>query len=108
MAVGTGRTSDTENYFDTAYGDPAIVSDRTSNEVAIIVVAGCTVYGNANTTCQNPNMIGIIRSTDNGDTWETPVDITEQVYSLFDDGNPIEAAFVAGGKVFQSRIVKKG
>ena len=108
IAVGTGQTSATYNYFDTAFGDPAIVADRTSEEVAVIVVAGCTVYANTNTTRSNPNKIGIIHSTDNGNSWGTPVDITEQIYSLFDSGNPIESAFVAGGKVFQSRIVKKG
>ncbi len=108
VANGTGETSATVNYFDTAFGDPAIVADRTSEEVAIIAVAGCTVYGNANTTRQNPNLIALIRSYNNGETWETPIDITERIYSLFDSGNAIEAAFVAGGKVFQSRIVKKG
>lgn len=107
VAVGTGRTSATENYFDTAFGDPAIVADRTSNEVLIIAVAGCTVYGNGNTTRQNPNLIATIHSSDNGNTWGTPVNVTEDIYSLFDAGNPIQAAFVGGGKVFQSRIVKK-
>ncbi len=108
VAVGTGRTSATENYFDTAFGDPAIVADRTSDEVLIIAVAGCTVYGNGNTTRQNPNLIATIHSKDNGDTWEEPVNVTEQIYSLFDAGNPIQAAFVGGGKIFQSRIVKTG
>lgn len=108
VANGTGETSATVNYFNTAFGDPAIVADRTSEEVAIIAVAGCTVYGNSNTNRDNPNKIGVIHSLDNGNSWGTPVDITEQIYSLFDDGNPIDAAFVAGGKVFQSRIVKKG
>ena len=107
VAVGTGKTSATENYFDTAFGDPAIVADRTSDEVLIIAVAGCTVYGNGNTTRQNPNLIATIHSKDNGDTWEAPVNVTEQIYSLFDAGNPIQAAFVGGGKIFQSRIVKK-
>ncbi len=107
VAVGTGKTSATVNYFDTAFGDPAIVADRTSNEVLIIAVAGCTVYGNGNTTRQNPNLIATIHSKDNGETWEEPVNVTEQIYSLFDAGNPIQAAFVGGGKIFQSRIVKK-
>ena len=107
VAVGTGRTSATENYFDTAFGDPAIVADRTSSEVLIIAVAGCTVYGNSNTTRQNPNMIATIHSTDNGNTWGEPVNVTEPIYSLFDSGNPIQSAFVGGGKIFQSRIVKK-
>lgn len=107
VAVGTGITSATENYFDTAFGDPAVVADRTSNEVLIIAVAGCTVYGNSNTTRENPNLIATIHSNDNGNTWGEPVDMTEHIYSLFDGGNPIQAAFVGGGKVFQSRIVKK-
>ena len=107
VAVGTGRTSATVNYFDTAFGDPAIVADRTSDEVLIIAVAGCTVYGNGNTTRQNPNMIATILSKDNGETWEEPINVTEDIYSLFDTGNPIQSAFVGGGKVFQSRIVKK-
>ncbi len=108
VAVGTGVTSATENYFDTAFGDPAIVADRESEEVVIIAVAGCTVYNNSATTRSNPNKIALIRSIDNGENWDDPIDITENVYSLFDNGNPIESAFVAGGKVFQSRIVKKG
>ena len=107
VAVGTGRTSATVNYFDTAFGDPAIVADRTSDEILIIAVAGCTVYGNGNTTRQNPNMIATILSKDNGETWEEPINVTEDIYSLFDAGNPIQSAFVGGGKVFQSRIVKK-
>ena len=108
VAVGTGRTSATVNYFDTAFGDPAIVADRTSDEVLIIAVAGCTVYGNGNTTRQNPNLIATILSKDNGETWEEPINVTEDIYSLFDAGNPIQSAFVGGGKVFQSRIVKTG
>ncbi len=107
VAVGTGITSATQNYFDTAFGDPAVVADRTSEEVIIIAVAGCTVYTNGNTTRQNPNLVALIRSTDNGDTWQEPINITEQIYSLFDSGNPIQAAFIGGGKIFQSRVVKK-
>ena len=108
VAVGTGEESAERNIFETAFGDPAIVADRTSSEVLVIAVAGCTQYGNSRTTRQNPNMIATIHSTDNGNTWGTPVDVTEPIYSLFDSGNPMQAAFVGGGKVFQSRIVRKG
>ena len=83
------------------------MADRTSSEVLIIAVAGCTVYGNGNTTRQNPNMIATIHSTDNGETWAAPYNATEDIYSLFDSGNPMQSAFVGGGKIFQSRIVKK-
>lgn len=108
VAVGTGETSATVNYFETAFGDPAIVADRTSNEILIMAVAGCTVYWVGNTTRQNPNLIAAIRSKDNGETWELPVNVTEQIYSLFDRANAVQSAFVAGGRIFQSRIVKKG
>ncbi|MBR2475583.1 MAG: discoidin domain-containing protein, partial [Bacteroidaceae bacterium] len=98
------------NVFEIAFGDPAIVADRTSNKVAIFVVAGCTHYLSA--TRQNPNMIGVIYGTYNQNTeewdWEEPENITEDIYSLFDSGSQIQSAFIAGGKVFQSRIVKNG
>lgn len=91
-----------------AYGDPAVVMDREHNEVLVMAVAGCTVYGNTNTNRQNPNLIAAIRSLDGGETWETPIDQTEDIYGLFDSGSPMAAAFVGGGKIFQSRIVKVG
>ncbi|MBP3354399.1 MAG: discoidin domain-containing protein [Bacteroidales bacterium] len=98
--------SATQNVFEIAYGDPAVVADRESGEVIVIVVAGCTTYQAA--TRSNPNMIGIIRSENYGDTWGTPVNITEDIYKLFDGVNAMESAFVGGGKVFQSRVVKVG
>jgi len=98
------------NVFEIAFGDPAIVADRTSNKVAIFVVAGCTHYFAA--TRSNPNMIGVIYGTYNETTgnwdWEEPKNITEKIYSLYDNVNTIQSAFIAGGKVFQSRIVKVG
>lgn len=92
-----------------AFGDAAVVADRTSNEVLIMAVGGCTVYGNGTTTRQNPNRIGYIHSSDGGLTWETPVDKTEDIYSLFDGGNNVmQSGFIGSGKLFQSRIVKVG
>lgn len=107
VAVGNGVTSAVGNYFDTAFGDPAIVADRTSDEVLILAVAGCTVFTSRNTTRQNPNLLAAIRSEDGGDSWSKPTNITEPIYSLFDDGCPIQAAFVGSGRVFQSRIIKR-
>ncbi len=108
VAVGTGITSATENFFDTAFGDPAIVADRTSDEVLVMAVAGCTVYGNSNTTRQNPQLIAAIRSMDGGYTWLPPTDVTENIYTLFDGKKPLAAAFVSGGNIFQSRVIKSG
>lgn len=91
-----------------AYGDPAVVADRCSREVLIMAVGGCTVFGSPTTNRRNPNIIASLRSLDGGETWLKPVDQTESIYSLFDNGKPIDAAFVAGGRVFQSRRVKTG
>ena len=91
-----------------AYGDPAIVMDRERDEVLVMAVAGCTVYGQASTNRHNPNLIAAIRSMDGGLTWQKPIDQTEEIYGLFDASNPMDAAFVGGGKIFQSRVVKVG
>ena len=92
-----------------AYGDAAVVADRTSNEVLIMAVGGCTVYGNGTTTRQNPNRVAYRHSSDGGRTWEPPVEKTEQIYSLFDGGNNVmQSGFIGSGKLFQSRIVKVG
>lgn len=106
VAIGTGRTSATVNYFDTAFGDPAIVCDRESDEVLVMAVAGCTVYGHSSTNRRNPNLIAAIRSYDGGETWDKAENQTEAIYSLFDKGKAIDAAFVASGRIFQSRVVK--
>lgn len=108
VAVGSGRTSATENFFDTAFGDPAVVADRESDEILIMAVAGCTVYGRPTTNRTNPNLIAAIRSLDGGETWQAPENQTEMIYGLYDKGKPMEAAFVGGGRIFQSRVVKKG
>ncbi len=94
---------------DCGYGDPAIVADRESKEILVVLVCGNTVYGHSTTTRQNPNRISIMRSLDSGKTWQLQ-EITEQIYSLFDDAPDgcIQSCFVASGQMFQSRIIKVG
>lgn len=110
VAVGDARLiSGSGTPMAAAYGDPAIVADRGSDEVLVMAVGGCTVYSHATTNRQNPNIIAAVRSMDGGRTWLTPVDQTEQVYGLFDGSErPLAAAFVGGGKLFQSRLTKVG
>ena len=109
VAVGDASLiNNTKTPMEAAYGDPAVVMDKEHNEVLVMAVGGCTVYTNPTTTRQNPNIIACIRSLDGGQTWQTPVEQTEHIYGLFDNGNPMAAAFVGGGKLFQSRIVKVG
>lgn len=108
-AVGNASLiNNTKTPMEAAYGDPAVVMDKEHNEVLIMAVGGCTVYTYGSTTRQNPNIIACIRSLDGGLTWQTPVEQTEDIYGLFDNGNTMQAAFVGGGKLFQSRIVKVG
>ncbi len=110
VAVGDASLiNNVKTPMEAAYGDAAVVADRESDEVLVMAVAGCTVYGNGTTTRQNPNIIAYIHSSDGGETWETPVDKTEQIYSLFDGGNNVmQSGFIGSGKLFQSRIVKAG
>ena len=108
VAVGSGRVSAEENFFDTAFGDPAIVADRDGQGLLLMSVAGCTLFTDTKTNRKNPNLIAILRSEDNGASWSEPVDVTEVIYSLFDNFNPIDAAFVTSGKIFQSRVIKVG
>lgn len=109
VAVGNAALiNNTRTPMEAAYGDPAIVMDRQHNEVLVMAVGGCTVYTSASTNRQNPNIIAAIRSIDGGRTWQKPVDMTEQIYGLFDSGKPMAAAFVGGGRLMQSRLVKVG
>ena len=109
VAVGDASLiNNVKTPMEAAYGDPAVVMDREHNEVLVMAVAGCTVYTSNTTNRQNSNMIAAIRSLDGGETWQQPVDQTEDIYGLFDSGKPMAAAFVGGGRIFQSRIVKAG
>lgn len=95
---------------DCGFGDAAMVVDRESGEVLVVMVCGETVYGHETTTRQNPNRIAVLRSHDNGKTWSQWEEITENVYSLFDNGEfaPVQSCFVASGKIMQSRQIKVG
>lgn len=95
---------------DCGFGDAALVADRESPEILLITVCGETVYGRPTTNRQNPNRVAVIRSYDNGATWTEWEEITEDVYSLFDESSHgcVESCFVGSGKICQSRQVKVG
>ena len=95
---------------DCGFGDAAIVCDCESDEVLVITVCGNTVYYAKTTTRHNPNRMAVLRSHDKGNTWEPWKEITEDVYSLFDESSngPVQSCFATSGKIFQSRIIKKG
>ena len=106
LIEGTGVSKAT----DCGFGDAAIVADRESGEVLVVMVCGETVYWHQTTTRQNPNRVAVIRSHDNGRTWGQWEEITEHVYSLFDNCRYgcVQSCFVASGKIFQSRTIKTG
>ena len=95
---------------DCGFGDAAIVADRESGEVIVIMVCGETVYWHETTTRQNPNRIAVLRSQDNGKTWSQWEEITESVYGLFDQSacGCIQSCFIGSGKILQSRQIKVG
>lgn len=92
------------------YGDCAIVADAKSSEVLVVCVTGNTVYGHATTTRQNPNRVAVLRSYDNGETWNAPEEITESIYTLFDKSSlgPVQSLFFGSGRICQSRQIKVG
>ena len=95
---------------DCGFGDAALVADREGKEVLLITVCGETVYWRETTNRQNPNRIAILRSLDNARTWEPWKEITEDIYSLFDESSYgcVQSCFVGSGKICQSRKYKYG
>ena len=95
---------------DCGFGDAAMVADRESGDVLVIMVCGETVYWHETTTRQNPNRIAVLRSSDNGRTWSQWKEITEPVYTLFDDSvhGCVQSCFIGSGKILQSRKIKVG
>jgi sialidase-1 len=106
LIEGTGVSKAT----DCGFGDAAMVADRESGEVLVVMVCGETVYWHETTTRQNPNRIAVLRSYDNAKSWTQWEEITEDVYSLFDNGEfaPVQSCFVASGKILQSKHIKVG
>lgn len=106
LADGTGdERSEMWRY---AYGDCALIADRTSGEVLAVCVAGKTPYWAA--TRQNPNRVVRFRSYDNGHTWDAGRELTDHIYGLFDarQAGPVSSLFMGSGKIHQSRYVKIG
>lgn len=104
QGTGSGNTA--------AYGDAAVVCDRTTGKLLVMCAAGNVSYSSSNyTTSSNANAIRIakITGTINSDgtvTWSAATDMTATIYGLF-SGN-VTKAFFGSGKLFQSSIVRNG
>ena len=105
-----GNGTGTSGAVDCGFGDAAVVADSESDNVLLISVCGNTVYGAGTTTRQNPNRVARFRSTDNGHTWSAYEEITEDIYTLFDESKlgPVQSLFFGSGRICQSRQVKVG
>ena len=81
----------------TGAGDAALVMDKTTGNLLCLVAADKGFFASTNAS---PIKILVVRSTDNGVTWETPVDISSQIYGP----NPgWKGIFVASGRAHQLR-----
>ena len=105
------------NHFGAAYGDPALVADRESDNMTLITVSGQQSYPGATATSRP--MVAALYSSDNGQHWSDPVDITSQFWgskgAMFQDEDTEAASttfaysgFFGSGKILQSRFTKVG
>ena len=91
------------------FGDAAVVADRESEDVMMICVAGRVPYSQGDYPSK-PNPMVLFVSHNEGKTWESFTDLTEQVYGLFKDSKHgvIKSMFVGSGKLVQSTTIKHG
>ncbi|MBR5576891.1 MAG: exo-alpha-sialidase, partial [Bacteroidaceae bacterium] len=119
IADGDGGST---NRMETGYGDAAVVADRESNKLLVMMVAGRTVCHNGRwdtskigvADADAVNRVARIYLTYNETTgeWEKSeiVEMTDHIYSLFLNGETptVTSMFIGSGKICQSRVVKKG
>ena len=101
-----GKGSESDDFMNVAFGDPCIVADRRSGRVLVMSCAGNVSFPKGKRDLHQ--CIVRFYSDDGGQTWDGPVDVAESIYEQFDKESPVEAMFVASGKILQSRYVRKG
>ena len=107
FSIVDGQGANSPDFMHVGFGDPAIVADRESNRVLVLSCAG-NVSFQAGTRSNHQN-IARFYSEDNGATWSEPVDIAEEIYSMWDNSSnhgQAKAMFIGSGKIHQSRYVK--
>ena len=85
------------------YGDTAAVLDKKTGDVIAVVAHG---QGFFQSTSKDPIRIITIRSRNNGESWEAPIDITSQIYGAGCGDltrRNWQAAFVTSGNGLQLR-----
>lgn len=104
------QASGDKSAFDCGFGDPCIVADRESQRVLMM---SCAAYGGFfGSTRQAPQAVARWYSEDGGQTWSEAQNITEEIYSQFDDltggFGPIQGMFFGSGRIMQSVHIKVG
>lgn len=108
IVVADGLGARATDAFHVGYGDPAIVADWSSDDVAMLCCSGDVSFFAG--TRQNHQGIAAFHSADGGLTWDEPFDLAESFYSQLDSNSsgPVCALFVGSGKIHQSRAVQVG
>lgn len=88
---------------DYGHGDPAIITDRVTGDIIVLVTSRKGFfYG----TPTDPPYMKTIISHDNGVTWEAPINVTDQVYGS-NCSNPVSktwySTFPTSGAFMQTR-----
>lgn len=119
IADGDGRNT---NEMQAGYGDAAVVADRESNKVLVMMVCGRTVchdgrwtlekIGDTDATEVNrvARVYGTYDESTNTWSWSEPEEVTDAMYSIFHDENnnpTVTSMFIGSGRIMQSRVVKK-
>lgn len=103
-----GKGKDSPDFMNVGFGDPAIVADRKSGKMLLMCAAGNVSFLDGTRDCH----LRICRmySDDKGKTWTKPEDISEDIYSIFDNSTtgPAKSMFVTSGRIVQSKYVKVG
>lgn len=106
LVAADNYTDKSNGNLHTGFGDPCIVADRESNRVLLMSCSGDIMF----TSGTRDHHQGIARfySEDNGTTWSKPTDISETIYSMFDNSKigSARSMFVGSGRIFQSNTVK--
>ncbi len=78
-------------------GDASLVLDKNTGDLICLLSADIGFFAS---THANPSKVLLVRSSDNGITWQNPVDITSQIYANHPGWKGL---FVASGRTHQLR-----
>ena len=123
VADGLGE-GENQEFWKIGFGDAAVVADRESNKVLIMMVCGKTVCWNGNyipsgapnAAQSNPNRVARVYAEydEQKKVWNfsDPVEVTNSIYTLFDNADhtqtSLRSLFIGSGRICQSRVTKKG